>query len=358
MNIPFIRQVVGAAAAVVLLVCTVPVATAQQGAIAGRVTDRVTQQPVIGAEVLVLGTNLGGRTRQDGQYRIAGVAAGRYTVQVRLIGYATVSQPVSVAAGETAVVDFALSEAAVPLEAVVVTATGAEQMRRELGHTVATIDAAKTVEQATPTDLADPLNARAPGVQVLPSGGTTGTGSRIRIRGSSSLSLTNEPIIVVDGIRVENGATGQTATSIGVGGQTPSRLNDISPEDIESIEIVKGPSAAALYGTDAANGVIQIRTKRGRPGPTKWNGYVEGGVLNDITAWPANYTSVTNAGASCSLTQASAGVCAIDTARTFNPLEVNSPFQTASRQQDGVRATVGSDVTTFFLSGEDRKSVV
>src|SRR5437867_3750043 len=276
MNIPFIRQVVGAAAAVVLLVCTVPVATAQQGAIAGRVTDRVTQQPVIGAE----------------------------------------------------------------------------QLKRELGHTVATIDAAKTVEQATPTNLADLLNARAPGVQVLPSGGTTGTGSRIRIRGSSSLSLTNEPIIVVDGIRVENGATGHTVTAIGVGGQTPSRLNDISPEDIESIEIVKGPSAAALYGTDAANGVIQIRTKRGRPGPTKWNGYVEGGVLNDSTAWPANDTSVTNAGASCSLTQASAGVCAIDTVRTFNPLEVNSPFQTGSRQQYGVSASGGSEVTTFFLSGD------
>src|SRR5438094_654028 len=354
MNIPFIRQVVGAAAAVVLLVCTVPVATAQQGAIAGRVTDRVTQQPVIGAEVLVLGTNLGGRVGQDGRYRISNISAGQYTLQVRLIGYATASQQVSVTAGGTATVDFAVSAAAVPLEAVVVTATGAEQLKRELGHTVATIDAAKTVEQATPTNLADLLNARAPGVQVLPSGGTTGTGSRIRIRGSSSLSLTNEPIIVVDGIRVENGATGQTATSIGVGGQTPSRLNDISPEDIESIEIVKGPSAAALYGTDAANGVIQIRTKRGRPGPTKWNGYVEGGVLNDITAWPANYTSVTNTGASCTLTQSVTGAkpCVIDTLRTFNPLEVNSPFQTGSRQQYGVSASGGSDVTTFFLSGD------
>jgi len=352
MNIPFIRQLVGAAGAVVLLVCAVSAGAAQQGAIAGRVTDRVTQQPVVGAEVLVLGTNLGGRAGQDGRYRISNISAGQYTLQVRLIGYATASQQVSVTAGQTATVDFAVSAAAVPLEAVVVTATGAEQLKRELGHAVATIDAAKTVEQATPTNLADLLNARAPGVQVLPSGGTTGTGSRIRIRGSSSLSLTNEPIIVVDGIRVENGATGQTATSIGIGGQTPSRLNDISPEDIESIEIVKGPSAAALYGTDAANGVIQIRTKRGRPGPTKWNGYVEGGVLNDITAWPANYTSVTNAGASCSLTQAAAGVCAIDTVRTFNPLEVNSPFQTGSRQQYGVSASGGSDVTTFFVSGE------
>src|SRR5436305_12572802 len=335
MNIPSIRQLIGVAGGVALLGGVVSSGAAQQGAIAGRVTHRATQQPVAGAEVVVLGTNLAGRARQDGRYRISNISAGQYTLQVRLIGYATASQQVSVTAGGTATVDFAVSAAAVPLEAVVVTATGAEQRRRELGHSVATIDATKTVEEAAPTNLADLLNARAPGVQVLPSGGTTGTGSRIRIRGSSSLSLSNEPIIVVDGIRVENGATGQTATSIGVGGQTPSRLDDLSPEDVESIEIVKGPSAAALYGTDAANGVIQIRTKRGRPGPTKWNGYVEGGVLNDITAWPANYTSVTNAGASCSLTQASAGVCAIDTVRTFNPLEVNSPVQTGRQQQDG-----------------------
>ena len=287
MNISSIRPLIGVAGRVALLGAVVSSAAAQQGSIAGRVTHRATQQPVAGAEVVVLGTNLAGRTRQDGQYRIPGVAVGRYTLQVRLIGYATLSQPVSVSGGETAVVDFALSEAAVPLEAVVVTATGAEQLRRELGHSVATIDATKTVEEAAPTNLADLLNARAPGVQVLPSGGTTGTGSRVRIRGSSSLSLTNEPIIVVDGIRVENGATGQTATSIGVGGQTPSRLNDLSPEDIESIEVVKGPSAAALYGTDAANGVIQIRTKQGRPGPTRWNAFIEGGPLKDITTWPA-----------------------------------------------------------------------
>ncbi len=354
MTIRTICRLCGIAAAAALLSGLAVVADAQQGTIAGRVTDRATQQSVSGAEVLVLGTNLGRRTGQDGHYSITNVPAGRYTVQARLIGYGTASQPVTVAAGETVTVDFAVSEAAVPIEAVVVTATGAEQLRRELGHAVATIDAVKTVQQAAPTNLADLLNARAPGVQVLPSGGTTGTGSRVRIRGSSSLSLTNEPIIVVDGIRVENGATGQTATSIGVGGQTPSRLNDLSPEDVESIEVVKGPSAAALYGTDAANGVIQIRTKRGRPGPTKWNAFIEGGPLNDITAWPANYTSVTDSGVSCTLTQSVAAVkpCVIDTVRTFNPLEVNSPFQTGSRQQYGVSASGGSDVTTFFLSGD------
>src|SRR2546430_8309325 len=132
MNIPSVRQLIGVAGRVALLGGVVSSGAAQQGSIAGRVTHRLTQQPVAGAEVLVLGTNLASRTRQDGQYRIPSVAAGRYTLQVRLIGYATVSQPVSVAAGETAAVDFVLSEAAVPLEAVVVTATGAEQLRR--GH--------------------------------------------------------------------------------------------------------------------------------------------------------------------------------------------------------------------------------
>src|SRR3989440_8891882 len=134
MNIPSIRRLLGVAAGVALLGGVVASGAAQQGSIAGRVTHRVTQQPVAGAEVLVLGTNLASRTRQDGQYRIASVAPGRYTLQVRLIGYATVSQPVSVAAGETAAVDFVLSEAAVPLEAGVGSATGAEQPRGGTGR--------------------------------------------------------------------------------------------------------------------------------------------------------------------------------------------------------------------------------
>jgi TonB-dependent starch-binding outer membrane protein SusC len=347
------RQLVGVASAVALLVAAFAGgATAQQGSVAGRVTDRSTQQPIAGAEVLVLGTNLRGRTGQDGRYRVTNLPVGQHTLQVRLIGYATTSQAVTVSAGEAASVDFAVSAAAVPLEAVVVSATGAEQLKRELAHSVATIDAAKTVEEVAPTSVADLLNSRAPGVQVLQSGGTTGSGSRVRIRGSSSLSLTNEPVLVVDGIRVTNGATGQTATSIGVGGQSPSRLNDFNPDEIESIEVVKGPSAAALYGTDAANGVIQIRTKRGTPGPTKWSAYIEGGSVNEVTNWPANYTSVTSLDSSCTLVQVTVNRCTIAAVRTFNPLEANSPFQTGSRQQYGLSASGGSDLTTFFLSGE------
>jgi len=103
----------------------------------------------------------------------------------------------------------------------------------------------------------------------MQSGGTTGSGSRIRIRGATSLSLRNEPIIVVDGVRIDASPQAGNLENF-TGGQAASRLNDLNPDDIESVEVVKGPSAAALYGTDAANGVIQIRTKQGRPGPTKW----------------------------------------------------------------------------------------
>src|SRR5882762_9095800 len=277
MNVFRIRPLLGGAAAILLLAgfAAGPV-QAQRGSVTGQVTDKSNQQAVTGASVLVVGTNLQGRTNRDGRYTITNVPAGQYQVQVRLIGYATATNPVSVTAGQIATADFALTPAAVPLDVVIVSATGQEQLKRESGSNVGTIDASKVAQEAAPVNAADLLNSRVPGVEVMQSGGTTGTGSRIRIRGATSLSLRNEPIIVVDGVRVDNvpNADGGLGAA---GGQAPSRLNDLNPEDWESVEVVKGPSAAALYGTDAANGVIQIRTKQGKPGPTKWTAFTEAG---------------------------------------------------------------------------------
>ena len=106
------------------------------------------------------------------------------------------------------------------------------------------------------------------------SAGETGAGSRIRIRGSNSISLSNDPLLIIDGIRADNSSQ---SSAQGTGGQLPSRFNDINPEEIEDIEIIKGPAAAALYGTAAANGVIQITTKKGRAGRTRWDAFGEGG---------------------------------------------------------------------------------
>src|SRR6184192_1729975 len=310
---------------------------AQQGTVAGQVTDKSNQQAVAGAAVLVVGTSLQARTGSEGRYSITNVPPGRYQVQVRFIGFATATQPVNVTAGQSATLDFALTPAAVPLDAVVVSATGEEQQKRELGNNVATIDAAKITQLAAPTNAADLLNSRVPGVEVLQSGGTTGSGSRVRIRGATSLSLRNEPIIVVDGIRIDNTPQAGNLENF-TGGQAPSRLNDLNPEDFESVEVVKGPSAAVLYGTDAANGVIQIRTKQGRPGPTKWTAYAEGGSRNDKTAWPTNYFSRQANGSSCRLSSQARGVCSIVAVDSFNPLVQNSPFRTGVRQEYGVSA--------------------
>src|SRR5437762_6487491 len=232
---PFrIRQLLGTATAIVLLAVVVaePV-QAQQGTVAGQVTDKSNQQAVTGASVLVVGTNLQGRTNREGRYTITNVPAGQYQVQVRLIGYATATSPVSVSAGQAATADFALTPAAVPLDVVIVSATGQEQLKRESGSNVGTIDASKIAEEATPVNAADLLNSRVPGVEVLQSGGTTGTGSRIRIRGATSLSLRNEPIIVVDGIRIDNTPQAGNLENF-TGGQAPSRLNDLNPEDFRS----------------------------------------------------------------------------------------------------------------------------
>jgi len=361
MNAFRIRPLLGIAAANLLLAAFAagPV-QAQRGSVTGQVTDKSNREAVTGASVLVVGTNLQGRTNREGRYTITNVPAGQYQVQVRLIGYATATNPVSVSAGQAATADFALTPAAVPLDVVIVSATGQEQLKRESGSNVGTIDASKIAQEATPVNAADLLNSRVPGVEVMQSGGTTGTGSRIRIRGATSLSLRNEPIIVVDGVRVDNvpNADGGLGAS---GGQAPSRLNDLNPEDCESVEVAKGPSAAALYGTDAANGVIQIRTKQGRPGPTKWTAFSEAGTLNDHADWPTNYFAHDDVGNACFLpniafaaTLPPADRCNVAQVKvdSFNPLKQNSPFRTGVRQHYGLAASGGNEITTFYVSGD------
>src|SRR5207247_4823265 len=177
--------------------------------------------------------------------------------------------------------EFALEKTVGQLEEIGSTATGSRP-REELGNSVATINAAKVTETAPVTNLQDVLAARVPGVSVQ-GGQQTGSGGRVRIRGNSSLNLSNDPIYIIDGIRMTSNVGN---SSLFTGGSQPVRVNDLNPEEIENIEIVKGPSAATLYGTDAANGVIVITTKRGRVGATRWTSWAEEGVLKDYSNYP------------------------------------------------------------------------
>jgi TonB-linked SusC/RagA family outer membrane protein len=259
--------------------------------------------------------------------------------------------------GETATVDFELSQSAIELDGVVVTATG-EQRKREIGNVVSTIPASELVKSETITNMADLLQGRTAGVQVMSSSGTTGMGSRIRIRGSNSISLSNEPLIYLDGIRLESGTS---SMSIGSGGQDVSRLNDINPEDIESIEIVKGPAAATLYGIQASNGVVRITTKRGRAGRARWNLYSEAGAVHDFNTYPINFNgrdATAETGPDwdgfCIVQFELDELCTQTSVSQFSPLNdrSTSPLKTGFRQQYGANVSGGTDQFTYYLSGD------
>lgn len=237
-------------------------AQAQTGTVIGRVVDARTMAPVSSAQVQVVGTQIGSLTDAEGNYRIPNVQAGSREVRVISIGYSTETLSVDVLAGQTARLDFSLSIAAVALDEIIVTGTAGRQDRRAQAASVATVNAAAINEVAPVTSVTNLLQARTPGLSITSASGTSGGAQRIRLRGSASVNLSNEPLLIIDGVRADN----RNSQIYGVGGQSGSRLNDINPDDIESIEVVKGPAAATLYGADASAGVIQIRTKRGRPG--------------------------------------------------------------------------------------------
>jgi TonB-linked SusC/RagA family outer membrane protein len=181
---------------------------------------------------------------------------------VRRIGYRPSTVTARVGDTDLRVV---LAERAVELNQVVVTGTAGVAEKRAIGNAVSTVKVSDVVATQPVRNVQDLLTGRAAGVAVVASSGQVGTGARIRVRGASSLSLGNDPLIYVDGVRVDNAqATGPTVQAFG--SASVSRFNDFNPNDIESIEVIKGPAAATLYGTEASNGVVQIITKKGAAG--------------------------------------------------------------------------------------------
>jgi TonB-linked SusC/RagA family outer membrane protein len=235
---------------------------AQTGTVAGTVVAANSFEALSGVQVTVEGTTLGSTTDQAGRFRIDGVTGTRVTLRVVLLGY--VMQTVQVQVGTTDL-RVVLQQSIIQLDALVVTGTAGDSRKRVLGNAVSQIDA--TAAAVMPVQsFTELLNGRSTGVVVQQGSGVAGTTSEIRIRGRSSLrEVSDAPLIYIDGIRVNNRMTG------GFGDPATSRLDDIDPSNIASIEVIKGPAAATLYGTEASNGVIQIITKQGSDGPARWN---------------------------------------------------------------------------------------
>jgi TonB-linked SusC/RagA family outer membrane protein len=256
-----------------LLISSTAAAQSGTASIAGQVTDSVARAPLAGAEVLLAAEGASAearstRTNAEGRYTFANLPAGSVVVSVRLIGYASKAQRVTLTDGGRATADFALAQRTTQLDQIVITGTGGVTQRRAVGNVIESIDAKNVLEIAPARSVEQLVGARTPGLIVLPASGQVGVGAQLRVRSVSSLTLSNDPIIYIDGVRMD-AAPSRGPTQRGGGGA--SRLNDVSPEDIESIEVIKGPAAATLYGTEASNGVIQIITKRGRAGTAQFS---------------------------------------------------------------------------------------
>ena len=248
-----LSKLVGRAAAIAalpaLLALTASSARAQQGAVTGQVVDAQSAQPAVGAQVTIQGTQLGALTDESGRYRITGVPTGRQIVlQVRLLGYALSNRQVRVPSGETVTVNFELRPRAITLEELVVTGTAAQTMRAKVPFDVSSIaDEQMPVPSSTAGGM---LQGKVAGVTVTSGTGRPGSDPSVLLRGATSINASGrnqEPLYIVDGV-IMNDLTG---------------LADLGSLDIKNIEVVKGAAAASLYGSRAANGVIQITTQDG-----------------------------------------------------------------------------------------------
>src|SRR6267143_2889494 len=200
-------------------------ASAQQGTVSGTVTDQASGQPIVGARVGVVGTTLVTQTNAEGRYTLGRIPAGPVALRVSAIGYAAATPGVTVAPGEIVAQDVGLKLQPFSLDEVVVTATG-DAPKRTVTNAVATVRADSVTATGPIANMNDLLGARVPGVEVLPSA-ITGGGARVRIRGTNSISLSNEPIYYIDGIRMESSVN---SSSIGIGGTNPSRSEEHTSE--------------------------------------------------------------------------------------------------------------------------------
>ncbi len=244
------------ASALVALLWAAPLhAQGSTGTVRGGVLDEATQQPLAGVMVTA-----GGRhalSQADGRYTITFVPAGTYTVRARMLGYAATSQSVTVAGDQEAVINFAMAPQAIGLSEIVVTGYGEQRAG----------DITGAVKEVTPADfnpgmIVNPLELienKVAGVQIIPSSNEPGAGTSIRIRGATSVTASSEPLFVIDGVPLGTGAGGGVSA-----GRDP--LNFLDPDDIASVTVLKDASAAAIYGANAANGVVIIQTKTGRRG--------------------------------------------------------------------------------------------
>ncbi|HEX7595562.1 MAG TPA: TonB-dependent receptor plug domain-containing protein, partial [Gemmatimonadaceae bacterium] len=277
-------------ALLLVLAIVSPFALAAQqatGTVSGRVTDASVGRGLPDVAVLVTGSRLGTLTGPNGEYTISGVPVGARTLTIRRIGYQPTTETVTVVPGATATADVALHVSAVNLSEVVVTGTGTATEKRKVGTNIATIDSS-LISRAQATTVDQAMQGKIPGAQITQNSGSPGGGGiSVRLRGVNSFISGSDPLYIVDGVIVDN-ESGQLA-DLGGRSNPQNRLADLNPDDIEHIEIIRGAAAAALYGSRANNGVVQIFTKRGTSGKPRFTSTTRWGTSQLRAQQPFNF---------------------------------------------------------------------
>lgn len=298
----------------------------------GRVTDE-SQNPVPNAQVAVEGTALGTLTNDDGSYRLTIPSPGpRTVIIVRRIGYRAARATITATDG-TITQDFTLIRDVLRLTEVVTTGTRVATERAQLGASLSSVDGSQIADANTP-QIDAALAGKLPGALVSQNSGTPGGGTSVRVRGLSTISRSAEPLYIVDGVIVDNGSR----ELIDLGGYTTNRLADLDPNDVERIEIVKGAAAAALYGSRANDGVVQIFTKRGRAGAMRTTVRQTYGIDEVERTLPVNQAPTNLAG---------------DPVTRYDYQK--DIFRTANQYNTSVAVSGGDERTQFYLSGTQQE---
>jgi TonB-linked SusC/RagA family outer membrane protein len=243
---------------VIVLLCGLQAAFAQK-TITGTVTSADDGAPLIGVTVIIKGTTIGNTTNLSGEYTIE-VPDDTEALLFSYVGMATQEIPI----GDRTIINVELSPSAVAMEEVVVTALGITREQKSLGYAVQDVSADE-ITRTRPNNVISALSGKVSGVQISNSSGNVGGSSLISIRGSRSVKGDNQPIFIVDGVILDNSNFTTTDQARGGGGYDYGNMaNDINPDDIATLSVLKGPAASALYGSRAANGVIIIETKKGQ----------------------------------------------------------------------------------------------
>ncbi|MEX0660913.1 MAG: carboxypeptidase-like regulatory domain-containing protein [Balneolaceae bacterium] len=302
-------------------------ATAQTGSLTGTITDRSTGETLIGASVLITDIDRGAVTDVDGSYTISDVPTGTYNVRFSYIGYRTISQEVEVQSG-TNNVDVEMRVDVTGLEDVVVTGIASSTSRAISEVAVSRVDASEYTATQSYADLSQLVGGKIAGVGVQPSGGTVGAGIRFNVRSGGGIGGSGQPVIYMDGVRIDN----SQLTGLGRGGQGTGTLADINMDEVASIDFLKGPAAAALYGTNGSNGVVLITTKRGQGTPG------QGSVSVNVRT-----------------TQGASDFIGQDQTEQFGSTEaINDVFRTGTLDHRSVRVSGGTEFIRFNTSVDQR----